>query len=145
MPTQSPAVNNPIYDTKLIMSRGMPSLLISLSHSIPLSFTRQLSFNYPAHSLLTPLESLKRIAAWWGSNVPSGLNPRVAPKEARRLFSSSADARRMCAPERITKEMPLAHSFIHSFIFCKSIHKLSKLKEGREINETEWQVILPIK
>lgn len=55
------------------------------------------------HRILTPLESRKRMAAWYGSSVPSDRRPRVAPREARR-FSNSAEALRMCAPELSWKD-----------------------------------------
>lgn len=46
----------------------------------------------------TPLESLKRIAAWNGSTEPSGRITRPAAPNDARLFSNSADALRICAP-----------------------------------------------
>lgn len=46
--------------------------------------------------VLTPLESLNKMAAWCGSNVPSGLNTLLAaPSDALLLSASSAEALRI--------------------------------------------------
>lgn len=77
-----------------------------------------------SQSLLTPLESLNNMAAWYGSKVPSARKAvRVAPNEARR-FSNSAEALLIWAPDEFWKRKIYGMSFI-SNINCRALRSSS--------------------